>query len=147
MNKTIEKLAKITPSERILLMPHCLRQSGTCKATYNQMGLQCIGCNPGCSINKLRKLATSYGYKGICVAPGGRLAIKFVKEMQPKAIVAVACAKELEEGVTGVRELAAEKIRPLIAIIPLVKDGCVDTQVDEAKAIEIISAGCPVEIA
>ena len=41
MDKQLEQLAPIPASSRILLLPHCLRQSETCKATYNEEGLQC----------------------------------------------------------------------------------------------------------
>jgi hypothetical protein len=93
-------------------------------------------------VNHLRSAALEYGYQGVCVAPGGHLAIKYVKEKRPRAIVAVACEKELEEGVQGVKALAKEKISPLVVIIPLLKNGCLDTEVDVEKALEIISAGC-----
>ena len=75
MNELIEKLSHIAPSDRILLIAHCLRRSNTCKAAYNAQGLQCIGCNPDCAVNRLRQSALESGYKGICVAPGGRLAV------------------------------------------------------------------------
>jgi hypothetical protein len=142
MDSLIEQLSQVMPSERILLLPHCLRQSNTCMAKYNQQGLQCAGCNPDCSINRLRTVAINYGYKGVCVAPGGRLAVSYVKEKHPIAIVAIACEKELEEGVQGVGELEAQDIRPLIIIVPLLKDGCVDTVVDIEKAFKVISTGC-----
>src|SRR5450759_3362901 len=142
MNDVIDQLTQIPPSERILLLPHCLRRSNTCRATYDSHGLQCAGCNPECSVNKLRSLAIKYGYKGVCVAPGGRLAVNFVKEYRPKAVVAIACSKELEEGVQGVSSLAAENIKPIMVIVPLIKDGCIDTVVDDEKAMEIIGKGC-----
>ena len=138
----LEQLSQISPSERILLLPHCLRHSNTCKAKYNQEGLQCIRCNPECSINRLSAAALECGYKGICVAPGGKLAIKFVKKQQPQAIVAIACDKELEEGVQGVKELSDNMVVPVTVIIPLLKDGCIDTEVDELAALEVIEKGC-----
>ncbi len=59
MDSMIEQLSQIDPSERILLLPHCLRQSNTCVAKYDQQGLQCAGCNPDCSVNRLRTAALS----------------------------------------------------------------------------------------
>jgi len=36
---------KSTPySERILFLPHCLRNSEKCTAKYNDSGLQCVDC-------------------------------------------------------------------------------------------------------
>ncbi len=131
-------LASIAPSERVLLLPHCLRPSGTCRAISDRDGLQCQGCNPDCAVNRLRRAAVRRGYKGVCIAPGGKLALKFVREKRPQAIVAVACDKELAEGAQGVGELAKEAINPVLVVIPLVKDGCVDTEVDIARALELI---------
>jgi hypothetical protein len=141
MDSMIRHLSQIAPSERILLLPHCLRQSNTCAAKYDQHGLQCAGCNPDCAVNRLRTVALDCGYKGVCVAPGGRLAVNYAKEKHPKAIVAIACEKELEEGIQGVNEFADQDVKPLIIIIPLLKDGCVDTLVDTEKALKVISAG------
>jgi hypothetical protein len=141
MDDTLKQLSRISTEQRILLLPHCLRQSATCKAKYNQLGLQCIHCNPACAVNRLTSAALRAGYKGVCVAPGGRLAVNYVKENKPQAIVAVACSKELNEGIEGVRELVDHQTAPLIVVIPLTRDGCVDTQVDVERALEIIDLG------
>lgn len=142
-----ERLLRIPPSQRILLLPHCLRRSQTCQGKYGTRGLECYECNPDCSVNRLRQAAINLGYKGVCVAPGGRLAVNYVKETQPEAIVAVACQKELEEGIHGVQELNGrpEEPAPVIVIIPLARDGCVDTEVDEERALELIALGCSLE--
>ena len=139
MDNNAEQLSQIMPAERILILPHCLRQSNTCRAKYDREGLHCAACNPDCPVNRLRSAALEHGYKGVCVAPGGKLALNFVKEKRPKAIVAVACEKELHE---GVKALAEAEISPLIVIIPLLKDGCLDTEVDVEGALEVIGTGC-----
>ncbi|HEY82755.1 MAG TPA: DUF116 domain-containing protein [Dehalococcoidia bacterium] len=141
MNHAEEKLAQIDPSQRILLLPHCLRRVDTCQAKYTKQGLQCVECNPDCTINRLRQAALKLGYKGVCIAPGGQLALRYVKETSPKGIVAVACTKELEEGVHSVTELAGDEAPPIV-IVPLSKDGCVDTEVNEKKALAMIALGC-----
>ncbi len=72
--------------------------------------------------------------------------MNYVKETHPEAIVAVACQKELAEGIHGVREISdSNKSTPVIIIIPLVRDGCVDTEVDEEGALELIALGCSPE--
>ena len=131
-------LSQIAPAERILLLPHCLRQSNTCAATYNQDGLQCQGCSPDCAVNRLRTAAQDKGYQAVCIAPGGKLALKFIKKKKPAAIVAVACDKELAEGIQGVKDLEKEAINPVMVVVPLSKDGCVDTEVNIEDAIKII---------
>ena len=138
----ITRLASIVAAHRILLLPHCLRRAETCKARYDKAGLQCVSCTPDCAINRLREAALRLGYHGVCVAPGGRLAVNYISEHRPKAIVAIACEKELEEGVNNVHGLAASVYRPLIVIIPLTRDGCVDTEVDVERALDVLSIGC-----
>ena len=146
MNDESYELMQVPPERRILLLPHCLRRTETCHAKYGKWGLECGECNPECPVNNLRRAALDNGYMGVCVAPGGRLAVNYVKEMRPEAIVAVACEKELEEGIHGVQEISSkEEAAPVIAIIPLARDGCVDTEVDIEAAVEMISLGCQPE--
>jgi uncharacterized protein len=148
MSGVEERLGHIEASERILLLPHCLRRSESCRAKYGEDGLECRGCNPDCPVNHLTRAAARHGYKGVCVAPGGRLAVNYVSKKRPRAIVAVACNKELEEGARAVRELAGKggPAAPVIVVIPLSKDGCIDTEVDVAQALETIALGCPAEL-
>ncbi|MFO7928618.1 MAG: DUF116 domain-containing protein [Candidatus Humimicrobiaceae bacterium] len=140
--KSEEELAKIDPTERVLLLPHCLRHSETCEAKMTREGLQCRdSCQDKCSIGRLRLLAQKLGYKGVCIAPGGSLAIKFIKRAKPRAIIAIACEKELEEGICTVREVAEKMdldFKPAIITVPLSRDGCVDTEVNEKEAARII---------
>lgn len=138
-----EELVSIAPAERVLLLPHCLRRVDTCQGKYTRKGLECQDCNPDCPVNRLRKAALSLGYKGVCIAPGGRLALKYVEENKPRGIVAVACQKELMDGIHGVSELDGDTQPTLpIVVIPLSKDGCVDTEVDLKLALEKIALGC-----
>ena len=134
----------VPPHERVLLLPHCLRMSGRCRAASREDGLACVGCSEECRVNILRSHALALGYKGVCVAPGGSLALRYVKDRRPSGIVAVACDKELREGVEGVRDLAADHgiDLPAIVIIPLTREGCVDTEVDIDAAIATLELGC-----
>jgi hypothetical protein len=93
----------------------------------------------------LRETALNLGYQGVCIAPGGSLALRYVKETSPLGIVAVACSKELDEGIGRVRALTGDAagMIPPIVIIPLTREGCVDTQVDMNYALSMISLGCP----
>ncbi len=138
----IDKLAVIPAGRRVLLLPHCLRHSDICKAKYDKQGLRCAGCSVDCAINVLRNAAVRLGYMAVCVAPGGRLAVTFISQTRPDAIVAIACQKELEEGVGNVKGLDGNGYSPLIVIIPLSRDGCVDTEVELVPALSALSAGC-----
>ncbi len=138
------QFARTASSERVLLLSHCLRKSASCKASYGSWGLECRHCRPDCAINQLSAAAERSGYGGACVAPGGSMAVKFVELLQPRAIVAVACRKELQEGIERVTDLdSCGSEPPLVMAIPLTKDGCVDTEVDVDKALRIITLGCP----
>ena len=143
--KKQKKIEEVEFKERILLISHCLRPSKFCKAKNSSAGLMCLDtCTNNCAIGKLRKAAEKLGYKGICIAPGGRLAVKFIEEKQPKGIIAVACKKELEEGVEAIKQLKENnKLNgkdPVVATIPLLKDGCVDTEVNFEEAIRIVES-------
>jgi len=138
-----EQLSVIETSQRVLLLPHCLRRADTCQGKYTKQGLECSECNPDCPANQLRQAAIRLGYKGVCIAPGGRLAIKYVEENRPLGIVAVACQKELQDGVHGVRELVGNGLKMIpIVVVPLSQDGCVNTEVDIKLALEKIALGC-----
>ena len=71
------------------------------------------------------------------------MAIKYIEEKQPRAIIAIACKKELNEGIEAIRELNNKskfngKDMPVIKTIPLTKDGCVDTEINIISAAKII---------
>ena len=132
-----EKLAKLAllkavcPTDRVLLLPHCLRRSEHCQATYErEVGLKCKKCDPLCPINRIVSTAEKLGLGGICVAPGGSIAVEYLKRRKPQGIVAVACPKELVMGVEAVRSLSDNGWEPVVITIDLLKDGCVDTEVD-----------------
>lgn len=130
-----------TLTKRVLLLPHCLRPSQDCPGKMTKQGLDCTGCTRvECAIYQLRGAAAEAGYesKSICVAPGGRLAMRFLVEHQPDSVVAVACDKELEEGLEAIDQMEWENGRPVVAAVPLLRDGCVDTEVDVALARSVI---------
>jgi hypothetical protein len=145
MNEAVEKsvltdgLDKVPFSQRVLLLPHCLRPTLDCLGRMTKQGLECGACDrEDCAIYLLRTAAVGAGYGGICVAPGGRLAARFVAEHQPSGVVAVACHKELAQGYEAVGKMALDGGLPASAVVPLLVDGCVDTQVDVAAAISVI---------
>jgi phosphohistidine swiveling domain-containing protein len=135
-----ERLAAVPPSERVLLLPHCLRDSQRCQADNTKHGLVCKGCSPECAINRLRQEALELGYSGVCIAPGGTLVLEFLAHQKPRGIVAVACHKELEMGLEAVTKMGQEPNweMPAAVIVPLSKDGCVDTEVDVERVLEVL---------
>ncbi len=134
--------SRIPPAERVLLVSHCLRKSTGCRATQGEWGLECRHCTESCAINLLSEMALRLGYKGVCVAPGGSMALNYIKRMQPRGIAAVACRKELEQGIQAVKgRISSKADRPAIVVVPLRKDGCVDTEVDLPQAARAIELG------
>ena len=144
MTTVEEELAQIEPGGRVLLLAQCLRPSQSCPGKFDKKGLQCPpGCHEKCAIGRFRDTANELGYKGVCIAAGGAMAVRFIKEHSPLGIVAVACDKELAEGINAVKELAGdEEKRPPIIAVPLSKDGCVDTEVDKGEVLRAINLGC-----
>ena len=74
------------------------------------------------------------------------MAIKFIREKNPEGIVAIACMNVVAEGVVAVlavegngRNNGSSNNVPVVISVPLLKDGCVDTEVDEEEAERIIS--------
>jgi squalene-hopene/tetraprenyl-beta-curcumene cyclase len=135
-------MSGIPPSQRILLVSHCLRRSSRCRAVQGPWGLECRHCTDSCPVHQLGEAARHRGYKGVCVAPGGSMALSFVRRTQPRGIVAIACRKELEQGIQAVSEAVSPSAdRPTILAVPLTKDGCVDTEVDLPRALQAIDLG------
>ena len=132
-------VASVPFPKLVLLLPHCLRPSQDCPGKMTKQGLNCTGCSlTDCAIYKLRAAAAEVGYAGVCVAPGGRLAVRFLADRQPDGVIAIACDKELEEGLEAIAQMEWEGDQPIVVTFPLSQDGCVDTEVDVETACEII---------
>jgi hypothetical protein len=134
-------LRAVPPEGRVLLLPHCLRRSAHCRAHYNrESGLQCEVCDPDCPVNRILEAARARHFGAICVAPGGSMAVAFLKEHKLPAIVAVACPKELAMGVEAVVSFSRNGWNPVVIALDLAQDGCVDTEVDVDLVVEFINA-------
>jgi uncharacterized protein len=110
------------PGEMLLLLPHCLQWQ---KCPHNVIATpeNCKACGR-CSIKDLTALAKRLGVPCAVVA-GGRQAVLRVKDPSVKAVLAVACEKELREGLMAVFP------KPAMGIVNLRPHGpCVDTSVD-----------------
>jgi len=88
------------PAERILILtPHCL-QRDTCIYKITRDVENCHQCG-GCNVGDLVALCHKYGLH-LVVATGGTLARQLVAQARPKAIVAVACERDLTSGIQDV---------------------------------------------
>ncbi|MBN2582103.1 MAG: DUF116 domain-containing protein [Planctomycetes bacterium] len=119
------------PEELLLLFSSCLQRS-KCDCNLADSLDNCRRCGQ-CVVKDFIELAEEYGCH-IFIATGGRLAAQRARDPKIKAIVAVACAKELSEGIR------ATFPKPVLAQELCTPNGpCKDTQVDiEAvrKAVE-----------
>ncbi|MDA8235690.1 MAG: DUF116 domain-containing protein [Clostridia bacterium] len=102
-NQLVKTRHPVVPPEKILiLLPHCL-QVNHCPHKVTVDVENCKRCG-GCSVDSLMALKDRYGVK-VAVATGGTLARKFVSEWKPKAVVAVACERDLTSGILDINPL------------------------------------------
>jgi len=121
--KTLKKLGGGVPPGRILLLlPHCL-QRHDCQRRITYDPYNCVRCGR-CPIGDLLDLVDRTGVR-IAIATGGTLARRHVKETRPIAVVAVACPRDLGQGMLDAHPIpvaGVENTRPV--------GDCLDTQVD-----------------
>lgn len=86
----------IRPGELLLLAPHCL-QNSECHHKITVHVDNCRRCGK-CSVSDLLALRDKYGFH-MGLATGGTLARKLVREYRPRAIVAIACERDLTSGI------------------------------------------------
>lgn len=132
-----DRPADIDPADCILLVPQCLREVSHCQAELGEEGWQCRACSASCPVNRLRRAAFEEGFKGVCIAAGGSMAVNYVASHRPKGIVAIACDKELVLGVAAVQSMEGGN-KTVIKTVPLLKEGCINTEVDFERALEVI---------
>ncbi|HZJ76909.1 MAG TPA: DUF116 domain-containing protein [Oscillospiraceae bacterium] len=112
----------IEGNDILILIPHCIQKT-FCphRITINiENCKRCGKCNVGDLIRFKEKFGTN-----VRVVTGGTLARKVVKDLKPKAIVAIACERDLISGLHDVRNL------PVIAITNRRPEGpCINTSVN-----------------
>lgn len=87
---------QLRPEQVLLLAPHCI-QENTCPYKVTNDINNCRRCGK-CKVSDLLALRDRYGIR-VGVATGGTLARKLVKEYRPRAIVAIACERDLASGI------------------------------------------------
>jgi hypothetical protein len=134
-NRKMEsRFAAVPFSERIVFVPHCLRNTSVCKAKEIGSYYVCARCG-GCAIDVISKKAKELGYKGVFILKGGRSMEKIIAEHQPKAILGVACYFEGAQGFEQTVQSGAA-----IQFVSLTKDGCVNTEVQIDEVLQKMSA-------
>lgn len=122
---------KVPPERLLLLLPHCLQRTDCgCKVTADiSLCAECDRCN----IGKLKEICTGFGIHCI-VSTGGTLARQAVKNIRPKAVVAVACGRDLFSGIMDIRPI------PTLGVLNERPEGpCRNTCVDPGSVLQMIS--------
>ena len=111
------------PASRLLVVtPHCL-QLASCPHKITRDPHNCHRCG-GCDIGALVTLADEMGFH-FFVATGGTLARQIVRDTRPKAVLAIACERDLMSGIQDVYPL------PTIGVLNIRPNGpCYNTHVD-----------------
>ncbi|MBU0717577.1 MAG: DUF116 domain-containing protein, partial [Planctomycetes bacterium] len=124
-------VAGIPYDRRLLLLPQCLRADGQCSAPIDEFGLVCQKCG-SCLIHYLTVEAERLGY-AVLVAEGATVVTKLLGTGQIEAVVGISCMSVLEKCFPHLEARAV----PGLAI-PLLQDGCANTSIDTALALEAI---------
>ncbi len=115
-------VGKVKPDRLLILLPHCI-QINECNIKITGDVHRCKGCGK-CEIKELVAVADRYNVD-LSVATGGTLARRIIKEKRPKAIIAVACERDLTSGIVDSYPL------PVIGILNDRPFGpCMNTRVD-----------------
>ena len=114
------------PAEKLLVVtPHCL-QLATCPHKITRDPNNCKRCG-GCDIGSLVTLSEEMGFH-FFVATGGTLARQVVYNTRPKAVLAIACERDLMSGIQDVYPL------PAVGVLNIRPNGpCYNTHVDMAE--------------
>lgn len=128
-NRMFARMGIRVPADRLLVVtPHCL-QLAACPHKITRDPKNCKRCG-GCDIGALVTLSEQMGFH-FFVATGGTLARQIVYKTRPKAVLAIACERDLMSGIQDVYPL------PAVGVLNIRPHGpCYNTHVDmdEVKA-------------
>lgn len=118
---------RVMPKDILLLVPHCLQQND-CPRKITKDVNNCKRCGR-CRMHDLLTIKSAYGIN-VAVATGGTLARKYIKEYRPRAVVAIACERDLTSGIQDSYPL------PVLGVLNRRPNGpCSETTVD-TEAVE-----------
>lgn len=113
---------KVRPDQVLMLLPTCLQAQG-CEQNVTGDLSNCRRCGR-CKIGPLLDLAERTGVRA-AIAKGGRIAVRLARDPEVKAIVAVACERELRSGIFACLP------KPVLALPNRRPNGpCTETDVD-----------------
>lgn len=110
-------------NRRMLMLPHCLKNSNMCKGSMDELGLLCTECG-NCNISGFIREAENLGYITV-VTEGTAIAKKLVETGKVDAIIGVGCMEVLQKMFEAVHKYSVPAIG-----VPLLTCGCIDTKAD-----------------
>lgn len=123
-NAIWRQIVEVVPfNRRILLLPECLKNSSKCRAGNDGLGLLCADCG-SCSISGLLQFAENLGYVAL-VTEGTTVTTRLIESGKVDAVIGVGCLDVLQKLFFSVTKYAVPGIG-----IPLLRNGCKDTEVD-----------------
>ena len=115
----------IPRNKRLLLLPFCLRNHDECSAPRDDLGLICQECGK-CRIPAISAQADALEMPVLVAESSSRVA-EWVEAGEIEAVVGVSCLNSLEKAFPAMLRHAV----PGLAV-PLLRDGCKDTEYDES---------------
>jgi len=129
-----ERFKKVKARDRILVVPQCLRSLKCPARLDSRKGITCKGCGL-CVIKEIKAEAERLGYR-FFIVPGGTFVERIVGDVRPKATLGVACFKDLNLAMHGI-----SRGKTPVQGVSLMRDGCVETEVDLEKLFELMKLG------
>lgn len=129
-----KSFASVPAKERIVVVPQCIRHPKCPARLDSRTGIDCKGCGL-CVVKELKEEAENLGYR-FFIVPGGSFVKRIVKAVKPKAALGIACHQDLN---IGMHEISRAEC--IVMGVPLLKDGCVNTQVDVKEVKRILRLG------
>lgn len=120
---------RVGPEKKIVFLPQCLRDCNRCRARLERLGYKCVSCSRKCKARRIREAAESLGYR-VFIVPGGSMVSRVIKDIRPQAVLGVACKKELV--------MAFDEISLPVQGVQLLRDGCVNTDVDAEEVLRVL---------
>lgn len=115
------KKVRVSPGEILILAPHCIQFSG-CPYKVTRDIKNCKQCRQ-CQVADFISIRDEFRVH-VAVVTGGTLARNYVKKYNPKAIIAVACERDLTSGILDCYPL------PVLGVLNDRPNGpCQDTRV------------------
>lgn len=125
---------RFSPEDILVLAPHCI-QKANCPHRITHDLNNCNRCG-GCQIGNLTEMQEEFGFR-LAVVSGGTGARQVVKKMKPRAIVAIACERDLMSGIQDVFP------HPVLGVVNIRPHGpCLNTEVDWTELETAIKSLC-----